>query len=440
MNKTEQSSAHPQFRTEVFTAEIQEISHRRRNCEEHFPEPSLENALTVKNHLTGLACSGGGIRSASFSLGVIQHLISKKLFHKVDYLSTVSGGGYIGSCISALTKEDSQGANLLTDRTDDAEAPALNHIRNYSAYLRSSGFMNQFRIPVLFVEGVLRSILTFFPIIVLAVFLTELYFELTDKYILGSQWHIPLIGVIPVVGAFLLRPIVKDKQAWFSRDRADARLISYVTVAVMAIMVVPVLAILREIVSNGAPSLFSLFEDWVQANLVSVAVTSTILLLTIMISLKTLRTQSIAMFTSCIAPGTLLIIYVFFCLNAIRSPYIYDVESNIKENMKTQCRKLTDTKLAPDTKTLLETNLSQLLEPTLLRKNIDVSSYQVRCIGSHYIHLQNSKPEPSWWIRHLTTQDKERLDIQLESHSNAERFMLKIDQFSLLKGNAEWWF
>jgi predicted acylesterase/phospholipase RssA len=53
-------------------------------------------------HLTGLALSGGGIRSASFSLGVLQAMAYKGWLKKVDYLSTVSGGGYIGSSISWL--------------------------------------------------------------------------------------------------------------------------------------------------------------------------------------------------------------------------------------------------------------------------------------------------------------------------------------------------
>ena len=53
------------------------------------------------DNLLGLAFSGGGIRSATFNLGVIQRLASLRLLHRVDYLSTVSGGGYIGSWLSA---------------------------------------------------------------------------------------------------------------------------------------------------------------------------------------------------------------------------------------------------------------------------------------------------------------------------------------------------
>lgn len=48
----------------------------------------------------GLALSGGGIRSASFGLGVIQALWEHGVLPKIDYLSTVSGGGYIGSSLT----------------------------------------------------------------------------------------------------------------------------------------------------------------------------------------------------------------------------------------------------------------------------------------------------------------------------------------------------
>lgn len=54
-------------------------------------------AKAHKARLTGLAFSGGGIRSATFNLGVLQALARLKLLGQFDYLSTVSGGGYIGS-------------------------------------------------------------------------------------------------------------------------------------------------------------------------------------------------------------------------------------------------------------------------------------------------------------------------------------------------------
>ena len=48
----------------------------------------------------GLSFSGGGIRSASFAMGVLQALVSDNQLKKMDYLSTVSGGGYLGSSLT----------------------------------------------------------------------------------------------------------------------------------------------------------------------------------------------------------------------------------------------------------------------------------------------------------------------------------------------------
>jgi hypothetical protein len=50
----------------------------------------------------GVAISGGGIRSATFALGVFQALSSRRLLGRIDYLSTVSGGGYFGAFLGRL--------------------------------------------------------------------------------------------------------------------------------------------------------------------------------------------------------------------------------------------------------------------------------------------------------------------------------------------------
>ena len=55
--------------------------------------------------LTGIALSGGGIRSATFALGVLQALAHHDLLRRFDYLSTVSGGGYIGASLTWLTSK-----------------------------------------------------------------------------------------------------------------------------------------------------------------------------------------------------------------------------------------------------------------------------------------------------------------------------------------------
>jgi hypothetical protein len=52
--------------------------------------------------IVGCGLSGGGIRSATFCLGLFQALSRAGLLRRIDYLSTVSGGGYFGSAFAAL--------------------------------------------------------------------------------------------------------------------------------------------------------------------------------------------------------------------------------------------------------------------------------------------------------------------------------------------------
>lgn len=61
------------------------------------PAPNLDG-----HGLWGLALSGGGIRSAIFCFGLIKALAGQRLLNRFDVLSTVSGGGYIGSALGRL--------------------------------------------------------------------------------------------------------------------------------------------------------------------------------------------------------------------------------------------------------------------------------------------------------------------------------------------------
>jgi hypothetical protein len=84
------------FRT-VYDTERQYLAGRRALAHPARPAASPETLRPL-----GLALSGGGIRSATFNLGVLQTLSQLGVLPRMDYLSTVSGGGYIGSCLSSL--------------------------------------------------------------------------------------------------------------------------------------------------------------------------------------------------------------------------------------------------------------------------------------------------------------------------------------------------
>ena len=110
------------------------------------PRPAAESEVIArahKNQLFGLAFSGGGIRSATFNLGMSQALAEKQLLREFHYLSTVSGGGYIGSWLSKWIHEErgeigAVEAKLAIEQrqtADKAEPDQIKFLRQYSNYL-----------------------------------------------------------------------------------------------------------------------------------------------------------------------------------------------------------------------------------------------------------------------------------------------------------------
>ncbi len=84
----------------------------------------------------GLALSGGGTRSATINLGVLQQLQEQGMLKNVDYLSCVSGGAYIGSWyVSHLTKKNPDGTHFYEPR-----AKGFQYTSNPDALLGTGDF------------------------------------------------------------------------------------------------------------------------------------------------------------------------------------------------------------------------------------------------------------------------------------------------------------
>lgn len=98
---------------------------------------------TAQKSLVGLAFSGGGIRSATFNLGVLQALARKKLLRSIDYVSTVSGGGYIGGWLMGWMYHQNIGIREIEMRLSEppkmpeeaGDQPEIHFLRDYSNYL-----------------------------------------------------------------------------------------------------------------------------------------------------------------------------------------------------------------------------------------------------------------------------------------------------------------
>ncbi len=93
----------------------------------------------------GVGLSGGGIRSATFCLGVFQALGNLGLLEKVDYVSSVSGGGYFASFYGRLfTRDEVKGLDqvkgiLAPDETSPVDAGTNNWMRKTFRWLRENG-------------------------------------------------------------------------------------------------------------------------------------------------------------------------------------------------------------------------------------------------------------------------------------------------------------
>jgi predicted acylesterase/phospholipase RssA len=174
---------------------------------------------TELENLTGLALSGGGIRSASFSLGIMQALAHRGWLKKIDYLSTVSGGGYIGSSLIWLLKSNadfgmehenfplasypmSSQSRLdhvhtpLKERLDASSTASkfkgrlLRFIRQNARYLNPGRGINLFSLAGLALRGGLVGIAVYGGLVTLLLwlFIRLGAFDRTWEYLFAPEW------------------------------------------------------------------------------------------------------------------------------------------------------------------------------------------------------------------------------------------------------------
>jgi hypothetical protein len=247
-------------------------------------DPMVSNAI-------GLALSGGGIRSATFCLGVVQTLQRKKLFAQFDYLSTVSGGGYFGSFLSAFLgtdpaqlstaeeavekdrktalgdattpryerKIDAEAARKSLDELLDhsnaekqrVESAPLRHLRNNSRYLLAGGTWGLLRIMQVFLGGFLASLLILVTVPVAAAWLLRALQEAGGVplgWVEGALWI--------VAGLWLVVPFVQRCAHGAPRESKVSRLRSFVqNVAIFAVLAALLLSAL-----HFAPTLILFYE------------------------------------------------------------------------------------------------------------------------------------------------------------------------------------
>jgi hypothetical protein len=97
----------------------------------------------AKEGLIGVCFSGGGIRSATFNLGILQGLAQVGLLPCIDYLSSVSGGGYIHEFLAAWILRNERGRQGVIDELIPQAEPGclprapepIKWLMRYASYL-----------------------------------------------------------------------------------------------------------------------------------------------------------------------------------------------------------------------------------------------------------------------------------------------------------------
>ena len=85
----------------------------------------------------GLALSGGGVRSATFCLGLIRGLAQNSVLRRFDYVSTVSGGGFIGAALGRLI--GTIGIDKAEEQLTASDSLVVAWLRRNGRYLTPSG-------------------------------------------------------------------------------------------------------------------------------------------------------------------------------------------------------------------------------------------------------------------------------------------------------------
>ena len=142
--------------------------------------------LNNNEKVSGLAISGGGIRSSSFGLGVMQALVANNQLSKIDYMSTVSGGGYLGSALTWALKQGGQNAGttpenfplgkrgkhrdkdtvLTENAVNDDDNKLLDFIRLHGSYLAPTESLNMVSFVAVILRSIVMSLFAYFSFLI----------------------------------------------------------------------------------------------------------------------------------------------------------------------------------------------------------------------------------------------------------------------------------
>ena len=298
--------------------------------------------------------------------------------------------------------------------------------------------------PSLFIVGVLQTLLLFVPIVILLVFCTELFFELTGhlartipRYLLAT------IGLIPLIAVVFLGPLFKTRRrTWAERDRADRRVGIYLVLAVVSLLLIPELAAIEYCAESGQDIVIGGFGAWIgqhsELGFRSWLIWSmAALLLVLIFAIVRFPASALRGLAAILGPLSLMALYLICCLFVVNSPYIRGRDFIRYRNA------LEDHQATGNTEAL-----QNVVDDVLRAKRFDTSNYRIDfdSIDSSDVHKTELRiyrradaDKPWWhaftWLHLLTTSYEDELTIR--PHPFHDHAAL-IPELSLMWLRTEW--
>lgn len=198
-----QARVKPRFET------IQDLTERQKRVDEAMVAEFYDWLRAHNVRRSALCLSGGGIRSGTFALGLLQGLARHNLLQKFHYLSTVSGGGYVGSWLTAWIHRHPAGlsgvtrelANINPAHKIDPDPGPIHYLREYSSFLTPrAGLLtaDSWTFIGIYLRNLLLNWLVIIPLLVSILMIPRLVVTMTLAQPVEQDqtpWFVPGTGI-----------------------------------------------------------------------------------------------------------------------------------------------------------------------------------------------------------------------------------------------------
>lgn len=276
-----------------------------------------------RNWAAGLALSGGGIRSATFAIGVLAALARRNLLPQFDYISSVSGGGFAAGFLTQLLGGPDNdprfglGANHLPFERDEGESLILRKVRHGASYL-SGSFLERLALGTIQAHGIFINLLVLTLLIAIFAF-GEFAIE---RSIPGTTTDV--LSVFLPIAAVIGILIIPLASKTFYRENKPSFLMSFFGF----LFLLPLSVITLQVFHTGIRHLTSLLTVGAQTTVTPVTLSAILTWLVLTISCFVAAAAIISQFNR-LRPALLTAFAVFFLLITESLFYAFFVDSDL---------------------------------------------------------------------------------------------------------------